>query len=169
MANENIVKKEKELKSLSDANQLLAEQSKHLQELINQQNIEIQHLHSQKSTKSDEFNNTIKIQLQQINEYEINMKNIYNEKSLMQNQLNELIAQKELADKKDIRRVTDLQSVNDQLLRFARDRKFQELIQRPNVKRALECWSGNTNSNFTEAQMDEIRYFSLLQNVFLYK
>ena len=93
------------------------------------------------------------------------IKNSNNEKNIMENQLNELLAQKAAADKKDVRRVTDLQSVNDQLLRFARDRKFQELIQISNVKRALECWSGKANSDFTETQMDEIRYRQFLKNI----
>ena len=47
--------------------------------------------------------------------------------------------------------------VNDTLLRFARERAFQEDLKLPLVKVALDLWGGDTK-NYTEAQMEAARF-----------
>ena len=63
-----------------------------------------------------------------------------NENKTMKIQLNELLSKQEAEERKDKRRVADLREVNDKLLGFARNRRFQELVKRPHVKNALACW-----------------------------
>ena len=46
--------------------------------------------------------------------------------------------------------------MNDALLRFARERSFQEDLARPLVKVALDCWGGDT-SKHSEAQLEAAR------------
>ena len=49
--------------------------------------------------------------------------------------------------------------VNDTLLRFARERSFQEDLARALVKVALDCWGGDT-SKHSEAQLEAARSVS---------
>ena len=61
------------------------------------------------------------------------------------------------SEETDKRRVKDLKSVNDWLLRLALDTSFQEDLKRPLVNVALNCWGG-TGSNQPEEQLEAARY-----------
>ncbi len=60
-------------------------------------------------------------------------------------------------DETDKKRLADLQEVNDTLLRFARERAFQEDLKRPLVKVALDLWGGDTK-NHSETEMEAARF-----------
>ena len=56
-----------------------------------------------------------------------------------------------------VRRIFPIMQVNDTLLRFARERAFQEDLARPLVKVALDCWGGDI-SKHSEAQLEAARF-----------
>ena len=72
-------------------------------------------------------------------------------------QLAELMKRQVVDEEADKKRIADLQQVNDTLLRFARERAFQDDLLRPLVVIALDCWGGDTK-NYTEAQMEAARF-----------
>ena len=75
----------------------------------------------------------------------------------LRRQLDELLKRQVANNDADLKRLADLQEVNDTLLRFARERAFQEDVKRPLVKVALDLWGGDTK-NHSEADMEAARF-----------
>ena len=75
----------------------------------------------------------------------------------LRRQLDQHLQKQVASDDADVKRLADLQEVNDTLLRFARERAFQEDVKRPLVRVALDLWGGDAK-DYTEEQKEAARH-----------